>query len=95
MIASGGSVDTNIGPISVNPTGDLDAVDELNAIVVRRADEAPVYSSDLGIKVVRGIRIPPLAITRFPERRVGEVGRARVERGPCRTRSVSRRAMTR
>ena len=67
VIATGGSVDTDFGHVSVNPTGDLNATEELNAIVVGRIGNAPVYLSDVGIQVVRGYQDPPLSITRFTD----------------------------
>ena len=65
VIATGGSVDTEIGHVSLNPTGDLDAVEEIRAIVVGRTEDAPVYLSDIGLDVIRSYQDPPITLTRY------------------------------
>jgi len=69
VIAPGGSVDIDIGHVTVTPSGDIDAVDQLESIVVGTVGEegsrAPVYLKDLGLTVVRGYEDPPSVITRY------------------------------
>jgi multidrug efflux pump subunit AcrB len=69
VIAPGGSVDIDIGHVTVTPSGDIDAVDQLHSIVVGTVGDgesrAPVYLNDLGLKVVRGYEDPPSTITRY------------------------------
>jgi multidrug efflux pump subunit AcrB len=69
VIAPGGTIDTEGGRFSVKPSGDIDALKELDSIVVGTVggeeSRAPVYLEDLGLKVVRGYQDPPAAITRY------------------------------
>ncbi|UCC29391.1 MAG: efflux RND transporter permease subunit [Phycisphaerales bacterium] len=71
VIATGGSIDTDVGRFSVKPSGDISAVREIEAIVVgalgERGSQAPVYLNDLGLKVVRGYEDPPRVITRYTD----------------------------
>ncbi|MHC4551067.1 MAG: efflux RND transporter permease subunit [Planctomycetota bacterium] len=73
VIAPGGSVDIDIGHVTVTPSGDIDAVDQLESIVVGTVGggegRVPVYLIDLGLKVVRGYEDPPSVITRYGDAR--------------------------
>ncbi|MHC4932174.1 MAG: efflux RND transporter permease subunit, partial [Planctomycetota bacterium] len=69
VIATGGSIDTDVGRVTVTPTGDFDAVGQLDSIVVSRVGEGtsriPVYLDDVGLSVERGYEDPPTSITRY------------------------------
>ncbi len=69
VIAPGGEIDTDVGRFTVKPSGDIDAMRELNSIVVGTIGDdvssAPVYLADLGLKVVRDYEDPPKVITRY------------------------------
>ena len=71
VIAPGGSFDVDIGHVTVKPSGEIDAVDQLSSIVVGQVGStegsAPVYLRDLGIEVVRDYEDPPSEITRFSD----------------------------
>ena len=71
VLAAGGSLDTDAGRFSIKPSGDLDAVEELDAIVVARlgADGAgvPVSLEDLGLRVERSYADPPASIARYAD----------------------------
>lgn len=50
VVAPGGTIDTESGQLSVKTTGELNAVEELNRLVVDRLPSgAPVYLRDLGL----------------------------------------------
>jgi multidrug efflux pump subunit AcrB len=76
VIAPGGTIDTDAGRFSVKPSGDIDALEELDSIVVGTlGDEdaqAPVYLNDLGLKVVRDYQDPPAAIARYGDAHTSE-----------------------
>jgi multidrug efflux pump subunit AcrB len=69
VIATGGSIDTDVGRVTVTPTGDFDAVSQLDSIVISRVGEGasriPVYLDDVGLTVERGYEDPPRTITRY------------------------------
>ena len=72
IVASGGTIDSDVGRLSIKPGGELDAVDELDSIVGGMAggtdqdgEERPVYLQDLGLKIVRDYEDPPSLICRF------------------------------
>ncbi|MHC4952490.1 MAG: efflux RND transporter permease subunit [Planctomycetota bacterium] len=71
VIAAGGTIDTTDGRFSIKPTGDLDAVQELQSIVVDQLGlgdaRVPVYLTDLNIDVVRGYQDPATQICRYGE----------------------------
>ncbi|TWU30830.1 efflux RND transporter permease subunit [Novipirellula artificiosorum] len=74
IVASGGSIDTDVGRFSVKPGGELDAVEELDSIVGGKAgisedgsDGRPVYLRDLGMKIVREYEDPPKLICRYSD----------------------------
>jgi multidrug efflux pump subunit AcrB len=58
-----------VGRVTVTPTGDFDAVGQLDSIVVSRVGEGtsriPVYLDDVGLSVERGYEDPPTSITRY------------------------------
>ena len=68
---TGGTVDTNEGRFSVEPSGELDAVDEINGIVVGLSQSTEqtgqVYLKDLGLNVVRDYQDPPEILCRFSD----------------------------
>ena len=71
-MASGGTIDSDVGRFSIKPGGELDAVDELDSIVGGAAggtdqdgDQRPVYLRDLGLKIVRDYEDPPRLICRY------------------------------
>lgn len=76
IIASGGTIDTKAGRFSVTPGGDLNAIEELNSIVVgmssKDAQNRQVYLRDLGLKVQRGYQDPPTVISRFGDAHTSE-----------------------
>lgn len=63
IVAPGGEIDTGSGRYSVKPGGELDAVEELESIIVGKVESGessnPVYLSDLGLKVRRSYQDPP------------------------------------
>lgn len=69
IVASGGTIDTDVGRFSVNPGGEFDAVDELNSVVAGLAGEGsqqrPVYLKDLGLDIDRSYVDPRQVIARF------------------------------
>ncbi|MFG0319979.1 MAG: efflux RND transporter permease subunit, partial [Planctomycetota bacterium JB042] len=69
VIAPGGTVDTDVGRFSVKPTGELDAVSEIERIAVGAIGHgdarAPVSLADLGLRVVRAYEDPPSDLARF------------------------------
>jgi multidrug efflux pump subunit AcrB len=71
VLAPGGTIDTDQGRFSVKPSGDIDAVRELDAVVVgltgEGATKTPVYIDNLGLNVVRGYEDPPAQIARHAE----------------------------
>jgi multidrug efflux pump subunit AcrB len=74
IVASGGSIDNDVGRFSVKPGGEFDAVEELDSIVAGMAgigDEGgegrPVYLRDLGMNIVREYEDPPSLICRYTD----------------------------
>jgi multidrug efflux pump subunit AcrB len=71
VLAPGGTIDTRHGRFSVKPSGDIDAVKELDAVVVGMSGEGssktPVYIDNLGLNVVRGYQDPPAQIARHTQ----------------------------
>lgn len=69
VLAPGGTIDTDVGRFSVKPTGNLDAVSEIDAMVVGTIGEGdartPVHLDDLGLRVVRDYEDPPGSLARF------------------------------
>lgn len=66
IVASGGSLDLNDSQIKINPSGNLDTIDQIGRLVISTdASGTPIYLSDLGVRVVRDYKDPPRAITRF------------------------------
>ncbi len=69
VIAPGGEIDIDIGRFTVKPSGDIDAMDELNSIVVGtigdEVSSVPVYLKDLNINIVRDYKDPPEVIVRY------------------------------
>ncbi len=73
IVATGGSIDTNVGRYTVKPGGELNAVNEINSIIAGTTGEGetkhPVYLKDLGLNVVRAYVDPPRIICRFGDER--------------------------
>ncbi|MCD4824713.1 MAG: efflux RND transporter permease subunit [Phycisphaerae bacterium] len=66
IYASGGSIETARARFDVQPTGEFDAISQIESIVVKRDESgAPIYLKDLGIKVRRGYHDPPRIRARF------------------------------
>ena len=69
IVATGGSIDTDVGRFIVKPGGELNAVDEIESIIAGATGEGeskqPVYLNDLGLSVVRDYVDPPRIICRF------------------------------
>ena len=69
IVASGGSIDTDVGRFSVNPGGEFNAVNELESIVVGLVGEGevrrPVYLKDMGMRINRSYVNPRQVICRF------------------------------
>ncbi|MEM9825159.1 MAG: efflux RND transporter permease subunit [Planctomycetota bacterium] len=63
IVATGGEIDTPSGRFSVKPGGELDAVQEIESIIVDSVEAGqssnPVYLGDLGLRVRRGYQDPP------------------------------------
>ena len=71
IVAPGGNIDTAVGRFSVKPGGELNAVRELESVVVggiageKGAGFTPVRLNDVGLKIVRDYEDPPSTITRY------------------------------
>ena len=66
IFISGGSIETEYNRFGIQPTGELDAVSQIQNMVVTRDDSgAPIYLRDVGVEVRRGYADPPLVRTRF------------------------------
>ena len=74
IVAPGGDVDTGAGRFSVKPGGELNAVAEIESILVSAADQGTqrraVTLKNAGLKVVRKYQDPPPVITRFGNSRI-------------------------
>lgn len=69
IIAPGGQIDTDENRMMIAPSGDFNAVDELNRVVVDsgggpNGESRKPYLADLGIDVTRTFSDPPRQITR-------------------------------
>lgn len=82
IVATGGTIDTESGRFSLNPSGDFDSVSQLESIIVDAGTSStspsatleedirgrtPIYLRDLGLNVVRDYRSPPAEICRFTD----------------------------
>ena len=69
IVAPGGNIDTSSGRFAVKPGGELNAVNELNSIIVGATGSTvgarPVYLNDLGLTVKRDYQDPPGLICRY------------------------------
>ncbi|GJQ60724.1 MAG: efflux RND transporter permease subunit [Candidatus Scalindua sp. AMX11] len=69
VIAPGGEINTDVGRFTVKPSGNINVMSELNAIVIGtigdKDSSAPAYLKDLNLKVVRDYEDPPEVIVRF------------------------------
>lgn len=66
IVAPGGTIDTDHARFGVKPTGELNAVRQLNRVIVGIGKQrTPAYLKDLGIKVSRRYQEPPTFVTRF------------------------------
>jgi multidrug efflux pump subunit AcrB len=76
-IASGGSIETEQGAFNVRPSGDFDAIEEIEAITYTPqsqqgsggASPPQVRLRDVGLGVSRGYRDPPDILSRFTDER--------------------------
>jgi multidrug efflux pump subunit AcrB len=68
IVAPGGIVETPMGRFNVTPTGEFEAVTQIENVVVneahREATTPPIYLSDLGLRITRRYLEPPNQITR-------------------------------
>ncbi len=66
IFVSGGSVETDFSRIGIQPTGELDAVAQIEGMVIGRDDSgAPIYLRDVGVQVRRAYEDPAHVLTRF------------------------------
>ncbi len=70
IVAPGGTLETDAGRFAVKPSGELNAVDELNSVIAamvgtQEESKRPVYLQDLGLEVSRDYQDPPGLICRF------------------------------
>ena len=66
IFVSGGSIETETSRISLQPTGELDAVAQIEHMVVARDDSgAPIYLRDVGVEVRRDYEDPPRVLARY------------------------------
>ena len=66
IYASGGSVESEHSRFSVQPTGEFDAVEQINTVVVDRDSwGAPIYFRDLGMRIHRTYEDPPTILARY------------------------------
>ena len=66
IFVSGGTIETEFSRFGVQPTGELDAVTQIERMVVGRDDlGAPIYLRDVGVEVRRGYEDPPHVLTRY------------------------------
>ncbi|MHC4471950.1 MAG: efflux RND transporter permease subunit [Planctomycetota bacterium] len=72
IVAPGGIIETERGRFGVLPTGELNAVEDIEGIIVARDESGlPVYLRDLGIRVVRDYEDPPRRLTRYRDPALG------------------------
>ncbi len=70
IYASGGSIDTERSRFGIQPSGEFDAVAQIESLVIGRQDSgAAIHLKDLGIKVRRSYEDPPGVLARY-----GQVG---------------------
>ncbi len=83
IITSGGTLETKVGRFSVSTTGEFNAANELNSIIVKGSrnqankseshqkragsEQSPIYLRDLGLKIKRDYTDPPKSISRFSD----------------------------
>ncbi len=79
IVATGGSIDTEVGQFSVKPGGEFSAVVEMDSIIAGQAgagqspgDQRPVYLQDLGLNIVRDFEDPRQIICRFGDAHTSE-----------------------
>ncbi|MCA8995693.1 MAG: efflux RND transporter permease subunit [Planctomycetaceae bacterium] len=69
IVAPGGTIDTDIGRFFVKPGGELNAVEEVNGVIVNTGQETgekrPITLSDVGLNVRRAYQDPPSRICRI------------------------------
>lgn len=66
IYASGGSIDTDRSRFGIQPSGEFDAVAQIESLVVGRQDSgAAIYLKDLGINVRRSYEDPPGVLARY------------------------------
>ena len=78
IVAPGGNIDTSVGRFSVKPGGELNAVRELDSVIVGGVEDVkgsgyvPVHLKDVGLKIVRDYEDPPSAIARYGDGETSE-----------------------
>lgn len=68
IVQAGGLLDTQDGRLVISPSGDLQAVEQINSVVAGLSDDSnQVYLEDFGLKVTREYRDPPSLIGRYTD----------------------------
>lgn len=69
IVAPGGIIDTDVGRFFVKPGGELNAVNEVNGIIVNTGEQTgakrPITLENIGLEVQRGYEDPPSRICRM------------------------------
>ena len=69
IVASGGTIESEVGRYFVKPGGEFDSVGEIESIIVNSGSETgaqrPVYLKDVGITLTRDYEDPPQRICRY------------------------------
>lgn len=69
IVASGGTIESEVGRYFVKPGGEFDSIDEIQSIIVNSGSETgaerPVYLKDVGISLTRDYEDPPGRICRY------------------------------
>jgi multidrug efflux pump subunit AcrB len=67
IVAPGGTIDTELNRFAVQPTGELESVEQIDRIVVAEDARigATVYLGDLGVQISRRYEEPPRMLARY------------------------------
>jgi len=78
IVASGGTIDTDVGRYNVKPGGELDAVEELGSIIISTLGKSdvhrPVYLRDVGLDINRDYTDPRQIICRYGDPETSQPG---------------------
>ncbi|NQT15474.1 MAG: efflux RND transporter permease subunit, partial [Planctomycetes bacterium] len=73
IVAPGGTIDAEFSRFGVKPSGEFDALRELNRVTVgHNSLSLPVSLADEGIEVVRDYEDPPRTLTRYSDAKVSQ-----------------------